>query len=375
MARPHPSHFEGGDPRALFAAAPVSLIALDTDLRAVAVSDTYLELSGAQRQGIIGRTLAEILPAPRSPAAVESIASLLRAIVAGDIHWRTSTILDPSTPGDPLWQVQTKAVVDELDRIQLIILRIERVAVDASGMSTYANHHADLLRSNAELEQFAYIASHDLQEPLRMIMSYLQVLALRHAEQLDPSARKHMTTVVGAAERMRTMITAMLEFARTGSRAPVLAPVASEEALADALVNLEPNIAASEARVQHGPLPPVLADRVHLARIFQNLIGNALKFRSSDGVLVQVEACAHGDFWKFSVADNGVGIPDGRQHKLFRVFERAHSERYHPGTGIGLAICKRLVEHHGGRIWFESREKFGATFFFTLPKVPDAQPT
>jgi len=142
MARIPPSHLEDIDPRALFAAAPVSLIALDPDLRAVAVSDAYLDLCGTPRSDIIGRTFDEILPLTRSPASVAATTALLRAIVAGEIQARTSTVLDPASPGEPLLQVQTKAVVDELDRIRLLILRIESIAVDASGMATYANHHA-----------------------------------------------------------------------------------------------------------------------------------------------------------------------------------------------------------------------------------------
>ena len=227
---------------------------------------------------------------------------------------------------------------------------------------------ADVERSNKELEQFAYVASHDLQEPLRMISSYTQLLAERYGEQLDDKARKYIGYAVDGAIRLQAQINDLLTFSRVGSRGKPLEPTDSHAALGEAIRNLSATIEESRALVVNDDLPTVRADAVQLALVFQNLVANAIKFRGEESPRVHVSARDQGTEWVFSVKDNGIGIDPKYAERLFVIFQRLHTREEYPGSGIGLAICRRIVERHGGRIWFESELGKGSTFFFTVPK-------
>jgi signal transduction histidine kinase len=222
-------------------------------------------------------------------------------------------------------------------------------------------------RSNRELEQFAYVASHDLQEPLRMVSSYAQLLQKRYKGQLDERADTYIHYAVDGANRMQALIQDLLQYSRAGSRQAPLVAVDAGAVVADALRNLEVAIRESGARVQVGALPKVAADRGQLLQVFQNLIGNALKFRR-DGVqhLVEVSATKDGEMWRFCVADNGIGIQAEYFERIFVIFQRLHAREEFAGSGIGLAICQRIIERHGGRIWLESEPDQGTRFYFTL---------
>jgi PAS domain S-box-containing protein len=227
---------------------------------------------------------------------------------------------------------------------------------------------AELRRSNEELEQFAYIASHDLQEPLRMVASYTQLLERRYAAQLDDVAREFIGYAVDGAKRMQQFISGLLRYSRVGTEARPLEDVNLDEAFAAAIANLRIAIEESGAKVESQPLPVVRGDPRQLIQLFQNLIGNALKFRKpGQPPLVEVRAGPDGDFWRFSVRDNGIGLDPRFSDRIFTIFQRLHTRDEYEGTGLGLAICKKIVERHGGRIWVESREGEGAAFFFTLP--------
>ena len=225
-----------------------------------------------------------------------------------------------------------------------------------------------LARSNSELEQFAYVASHDLQEPLRMVVGYVQLLERRLADKLDTETREFMGFAVDGALRMQSLIQDILAYSRVSSKGQELVPVDSAAALQEALAMLAGRIAETEARVDAQPLPRVMADRAQLMQLFQNLIGNALKFCKDRAPRVRVEATRQGGWWRFTVADNGIGIAPEYRAQLFVVFKRLHTRREYPGTGIGLAICKRIVERHGGQIGIESAPGGGAVFWFTLPE-------
>ncbi|MEI8038243.1 MAG: ATP-binding protein [Verrucomicrobiota bacterium] len=227
---------------------------------------------------------------------------------------------------------------------------------------------ADLQRSNRELEQFASIASHDLQEPLRMVSSYVQLLAQRYEGQLDDKADKYIHYAVDGAIRMQTLINDLLDYSRVGLRGQPLAPIASQAALDQALVNLQPLIAENHADITHEDLPQVHADAAQLVLVFQNLIANAIKFRRPDCLpQIRVSARSGPGGWRFAVTDNGIGIEPQHAERVFQIFQRLHTRAEYPGTGIGLAICQRVIERHGGKIWFESTPGQGTTFFFTLP--------
>ncbi len=223
-------------------------------------------------------------------------------------------------------------------------------------------------RSNKDLEQFAYVASHDLQEPLRMVTGFLQLLSDRYRGQLDEKADQFIAYAVEGAERMSTLIHDLLTYSRVNTRGGQFQPTDAQTAFDLALKNLHVAIEQSGAAITHDPLPTVRADQSQLVQLFQNLVGNAIKYRTpARPVQVHVSARRQDGHWLFGVADNGIGFDQQYEDKLFLIFQRLHSRSKYPGTGIGLAICKRIVERHGGRIWARSEPDNGATFFFTMP--------
>jgi PAS domain S-box-containing protein len=225
----------------------------------------------------------------------------------------------------------------------------------------------ELKRSNEELGQFAYIASHDLQEPLRMVASYTQLLARRYKGRLDSDADEFIAFAVDGANRMQRLIQDLLTYSRVGSKGREFAPTASEGALAQAVVNLRQAIEDSGAEVTHDPLPVVLADEMQLTQLFQNLVGNAIKYQGPGVPHIHVSASRNGvSKWGFAIQDNGLGIDPQYFERIFGMFQRLHKREEFAGTGIGLAICKRIVERHGGTISLESEPGKGSTFRFAL---------
>jgi PAS domain S-box-containing protein len=227
---------------------------------------------------------------------------------------------------------------------------------------------ADLKRSNEELQQFAYVASHDLQEPLRAVASFTQLLSERYKGRLDTKADEFIAFAVDGANRMQTLINDLLSYSRLETRGKPPERTDSHDALGRALANLGTAIQESGALVTNDDLPTVRADESQLTMLFQNLVGNAVKFHGPEPPRVHVSAALQGNEWLFSVRDNGIGIAQEYQERIFSIFQRLHSREEYPGTGIGLALCKRIVERHGGTIRVESGPGSGSTFFFTLPK-------
>jgi light-regulated signal transduction histidine kinase (bacteriophytochrome) len=228
----------------------------------------------------------------------------------------------------------------------------------------------ELARSNEELEQFAYVSSHDLQEPLRMITSYLQLLQRRYKGKLDDKADKYIYFAVDGASRMQNLINDLLEFSRVSTKATEPEPADCEFILNQALSNIEIFIKENNATVSHCSLPEVMADYTQLIQVFQNLIINGIKFHGEETSKIYISAQKKESEWVFSVQDNGIGIDPKYSEKIFEVFKRLNKKEEYPGTGIGLSICKKVVERHGGRIWVESELGKGSTFYFTLPISP-----
>ena len=225
----------------------------------------------------------------------------------------------------------------------------------------------ELARSNRDLEQFAYVASHDLQEPLRMVAAYTQLLSQRYQGKLDENADKYIHYAVDGALRMQTLVQDLLAFSRVGREGNQARLVEVNLAVQSALINLQNSIQESDAQVHYGQLPTIMADHSQLAQLFQNLIGNAMKFRGKESPRITISAEKKDREWIFSVADNGIGIAPEYAETIFVIFKRLHTREEYSGSGIGLAICKKVVEQHGGRIWMESDPGRGSTFKFALP--------
>jgi signal transduction histidine kinase len=224
----------------------------------------------------------------------------------------------------------------------------------------------ELARSNSELQQFAYVASHDLQEPLRMVASFTQLLAKRYSEKLDDDAREFINYAVDGATRMQTLISDLLNYSRVGTQGKPLVPTDCDALLKRVVESIQFKIEESGAKIECDPMPMVMADSQQLGQLFQNLLTNAIKFHGEEPPHVWISAERIGIDWKISVRDNGIGISQEHSDRIFIIFQRLHTKTEYPGTGIGLAICKKIVERHGGRIWVEPSAGRGSTFCFTI---------
>jgi light-regulated signal transduction histidine kinase (bacteriophytochrome) len=225
----------------------------------------------------------------------------------------------------------------------------------------------ELTRSNADLQQFAYVASHDLQEPLRMVKNFTQLLARRYHDQLDSAAQEFIAFAVDGSTRMQQLIDELLAYSRVATQGKPLLEVDCEQVLKRALANLRARIDETGAQISHDALPPVRGDTGQLVQLFQNLVGNALKFVRILPPRIQVGVRHAQGEWLFSIRDNGIGIDERHRERIFQIFQRLHTRDQYSGSGIGLAICKKIVERHGGRIWVDSQVGMGSTFYFTLP--------
>ena len=231
---------------------------------------------------------------------------------------------------------------------------------------------AELTRSNKDLEQFAYVASHDLQEPLRMVSSYTQLLARRYQGQLGKDADEFIEFAVDGARRMQGLINDLLQYSRIGSQGGKFTRIDSAAALDDALGVLSTAIDEAGAAVEKVNLPEIVADEAQMSQLFQNLVGNAIKYRSEAAPMIRVCAERLRDCWQFEVNDNGIGVDPAFTERIFTIFQRLHSREEYEGSGIGLAISKRIVERRGGTIWMKSKPGIGSSFFFTVPDhLPD----
>jgi PAS domain S-box-containing protein len=254
-------------------------------------------------------------------------------------------------------EAQLKKAHDELE------VRVQERTVEL------ATANKELASSNAELEQFAYVASHDLQEPLRMITSFTQLLVSRYRGNLDTDADEFIHFIADGAKRMSSLINDLLEYSRVGTRGRPLSPTDCSTVFELACNNLRVAIEEAGATITRDPLPKVMGDEIQLLQLFQNLIGNAVKFRGEQPVKVHVGVEPQKGNWLFRISDNGIGIEPQHAERIFIIFQRLHNRLQYPGTGIGLAICKKIVERHGGRIWVESEPGAGATFCFFLQGI------
>jgi PAS domain S-box-containing protein len=279
------------------------------------------------------------------------------------------TLVEPYTyrDGSLHWNYTQKYPLDLSDSSRGVLVISEDITRRKQAEEGLRQTATELARSNAELEQFAYVASHDLQEPLRAVTSTIQLLQKRYAGQLDDRADEFIKHAVEGAARMQTLISDLLAFSRVGTRGQSFQSTDCVEVLTAVLANLAVAIRESQAAITHDPLPIVMADRTQLTQLFQNLIANAIRFRTSDPPAIHIGVEQKEGEWLFAVRDNGIGIEAQYFERIFVVFQRLHTRREYAGTGIGLALCKKIVDRHGGRIWVESEPGQGTTFYFTLP--------
>lgn len=277
----------------------------------------------------------------------------------GSFYWVDTTIVPfLNEQGRPKQYVAIRADITERKRAE------EALARTADELATQA---AELARSNKDLEQFAYAASHDLQEPLRAVAGCLQILQKRYGEKLDAKADELIFHAVDGANRMQLLIEGLLMFSRVGTRGAAFAPMDCAESVRNAIKNLESTIRETRAKVIIGELPSLLGDTIQITLLFQNLIGNGIKFSKTSDPEIHIAAVRDGNNWDVFVKDNGIGIDPRHHERIFGIFQRLHTRSEYPGTGIGLAICKRIVERHNGRIWVDSAAGSGATFHCSLP--------
>jgi signal transduction histidine kinase len=300
---------------------------------------------------------------------VRGLVGAARRMREGDLAARSGVEHSPGEIG------QLAQSFDEMaGTLEQRVIDLQRAEADLKGLNEELEERVvdrtlELKRSNEDLEQFAYVASHDLQEPLRMIHNYLELLRKRYQNQLDQNALEFIGFALDGSKRMHRLIQDLLAYSRVGTRGREMVPTDCGEALDAALANLKLAIDEAGAEIVRGELPQVLGDPVQLSQLFQNLVSNALKFRGDRRARVEVQAVSRPGEWEFSVSDNGIGIAEEDFPRIFIVFQRLHGRDKYPGTGIGLAVCKKIVERHGGRIWVESRPGKGTTFYFTLRAI------
>ncbi|HXB09662.1 MAG TPA: ATP-binding protein [Puia sp.] len=339
-------------------------------MRILEVNDTAIRDYGYTRTEFLGMTIADIRPAEDVPQLIEDVESIRHqpgALRNG--YWRhvkkNGEVIDVSVTAHSItfegYRARMVAVSDITDR-RRYETQLQRLNADL------AKRAAELSASNAELERFAYIASHDLQEPLRMVSSFLQLLQKKYGGQLDSKADQYIHYAVDGAERMKALIMDLLEYSRVGTGKEGFTGVDIAVVIKEVGDIFREKIIAARARVDIGEMPVVAGDKVQLTQLFQNLISNALKYHSDTPPVIRIRADEEPLHWRFSVEDNGIGIDSQFFDKIFIIFQRLHNKTDYTGTGIGLAICKKIVERHGGRIWVESKQDHGTTFYFTIHK-------
>ena len=343
------------------------IVTIDSDGRLVEFNPAAEATFGYRRDAVIGRELAELIVPPQHRDAHRN--GLRRYLETGEGQAlnRRLELTAMREDGTEL-PVELAITVVRTQGKPLFTGYLRDITARKDAERQLAERTADLERSNAELQQFAYVASHDLQEPLRMITSYLGLLKKRFAKDISPDAEEFIGFAVDGAGRMQRLIKDLLEYSRVGTRGKEFQPTDLNVVLDEALANLKTRIDETGARVTRDTMPYLPVDDSQMMRLFQNLVGNALKYRAPDvGPVVHVGARKSNDGWILSVRDNGIGIEAKHFERIFMVFQRLHGRKDFEGTGIGLAVCKKIVERHGGRIWVESEPGQGSTFLFRLP--------
>jgi PAS domain S-box-containing protein len=346
----------------LFDNMPELLAYIDDEGVIQTVNPAMAEAYGMEESELVGQNLYDLHPEDIAEKRVQAGREALETgeptrieDSVGGRHF-AQIYVPADIPGEPpLFQVSARDVTDRIQAQEKLETTVDK-----------------LEESNERLEQFAYIASHDLKEPLRMVTSYVQLLESRYGQELDEDAREFMDFAVDGAKRMQAMIDGLLEYSRVDTDGDPMEETELDAVLANVRDDLAVKIGDADAEVSADPLPTIVADRNQIRMLLQNLIANAIKYSGDDPPRVHVSAAQRGDDWVIAVEDDGIGIPESEQDDVFEVFNRVHERGEESGTGIGLAVCRKIVERHGGDIWVESTEGEGSTFFASLPTVADS---
>jgi PAS domain S-box-containing protein len=341
-------------------------VSIDEDQRIVFLNQGAEQIFGYAAAEVIGERIEILIPERFRAAHEEQVREFAASPVAARRMGERGQISGRRKGGE-IFPADASISRIEVGGRRIFTAVVRDVSQRVYAEEALAAQAEELARSNAELEQFAYVASHDLQEPLRMVASYTQLLARRYGERLDDDAREFIGYAVDGVTRMQGLINDLLAYSRVGSRGGRFQRVQLDALLRRTLATLAPAIEEAGAAVTSDPLPPVYGDTVQLGQLLQNLVGNAVKFRGREPPRVHVGAERQGREWVVSVRDNGIGIAPEYAQRIFVIFQRLHTRDRYPGTGIGLAICKKIVERHGGRIWVEPAPEGGSIFRFTLP--------
>jgi PAS domain S-box-containing protein len=352
--------------RSLLHGLPVGVLRTAADGTVVEATSAAAEALGlTNEEELNGRELAAFLASPADQARLRE--RLRAGAAVRDLEVRATAL-----GGEGAWlrinAWPVRGPEGSIDHYEATLEDVSRYKRIERELSEQAEA---LARSNQELQHFASVISHDLQEPLQLVSRYARLLAENDRTEGDPDTTRFVAQIETSAARMQTMIDDMLEYARIESRGRPFTPVSLDDVVNTALSNLQTATESSGARITCVPLPVLACDQAQMIQLFQNLISNALKFRTERPPEVAVSAIEREDDWVFAVKDNGIGIAPDQLERVFGMFQRLHTAREYPGTGIGLAICKRIVERHGGRIWVTSELGQGSTFFFTIPKRPE----
>lgn len=352
--------------RSMVDQVPIGVSRTDLSGRFVFVNEAFCRMFDASVDDLLGRTAAEIVP---MPLAEETAAEECRVVEADETLERIERV--GGGDREQFVKVIRAPVKDGLGQIigvQSVWLNVTELKRSEQSLERHAQN---LERSNVGLQQFAYVASHDLQEPLRAVSNYCQLFEKHYAHQLDERGLRWLEFAVNGSQRMQTLVRDLLAYARIDNKSRTWFTVDSRVPCLLALENLSTVITETHAKVTVGKLPVVWADAVQLEALFQNLVSNAVKFRGDRTPQISITAEKKEDCWQFAVRDNGIGIKPEFHDRVFEIFKRLQTSDKYDGTGIGLAICKRIVERFSGTIWVESQPESGSTFYFTLPRTPD----
>jgi PAS domain S-box-containing protein len=347
---------------------PAAIAMFDSNMRYMVASDRWYKDYGLEGREIIGKSHYKVFPEiDNMPAWKE----MHQRCLAGEVVIKEQDLFVRANGATDWLRFEIYPWRTSNDKIGGIIMFTEVITDKIKVQEDLKKLNNKLVESNKELEQFAYVASHDLQEPLRMVSSFLQLLEKKYKSQLDETAHQYIHFAVDGSERMKTLINDLLKFSRVGTTAEEHVDVDCNTSVKNVIKVYEQKINESGAKIKMGKLPIIKANKTQIEQLFQNLIGNALKYRRDENPCIDIGAKEDGNRWVFHVRDNGIGIEKKFFEKVFVIFQRLHGKNEYGGTGIGLAICKKIVERHGGKIWIESEPGHGTTFYFSFP-MPEA---